>query len=69
MLEWIKKKEIHIKYLLFPLALIYWLIIFWRNVLYNYNFFITRKLPAQVISIGNVTTGGTGKIQTRFDYT
>ena len=61
MLEWIKKKEIHIKYLLFPLALIYWLIIFWRNVLYNYNFFITRKLPTQVISVGNVTTGGTGK--------
>ena len=61
MLEWIKQKELHIKYLLFPLALIYWLIVFWRNVLYNYNFFISRKLPCKVISVGNITTGGTGK--------
>ena len=61
MLEWIKREKNYIKYLLFPLAIIYRLIVFWRNVLYNYSFFISRKLPAKVISIGNITTGGTGK--------
>lgn len=61
MLEWIKNEKSHIKYLLFPLATIYRLIVFWRNVLYNHNFFISRKLPAKIISVGNITTGGTGK--------
>ena len=61
MLEWIKNEKSYIKYLLFPLAIIYRLIVFWRNVLYNYNFFISRKLPAKIISVGNITTGGTGK--------
>ena len=61
MLEWIKREKSYIKYLLFPLAIIYRLIVFWRNVLYNYNFFISRKLPAKIISVGNITTGGTGK--------
>ena len=61
MLEWIKNEKNYIKYLLFPLAIIYQLIVFWRNVLYNHNFFISRKLPAKIISVGNITTGGTGK--------
>ena len=61
MLEWIKNEKNYIKYLLFPLATIYRLIVFWRNVLYNHNFFISRKLPAKIISVGNITTGGTGK--------
>ena len=61
MLEWIKREKSYIKYLLFPLATIYRLIVFWRNVLYNHNFFISRKLPAKIISVGNITTGGTGK--------
>jgi len=25
------------------------------------GFFVTRKLPAKVISVGNITSGGTGK--------
>ena len=61
MLEWIKNEKNYIKHLLFPLATIYRLIVFWRNVLYNHNFFISRKLPAKIISVGNITTGGTGK--------
>ena len=50
-----------IKYLLFPLALFYWGIIFWRNFFYSAGFFISKKLPTKVISVGNITTGGTGK--------
>ena len=50
-----------IKYLLFPLALFYWGIIYWRNFFYSAGFFISKKLPTKVISVGNITTGGTGK--------
>ena len=56
----IKTKEFH-KYLLFPLALLYWGIIFWRNLFYNFNFFITHKIKSKVISVGNISLGGTGK--------
>ena len=50
-----------IKYLLFPLALFYWGVLYWRNLFYTTGFFISKKLPTKVISIGNITTGGTGK--------
>ena len=56
----IETKEFH-RYLLFPLALLYWGIIFWRNLFYNFNFFITHKIKSKVISIGNISLGGTGK--------
>jgi len=54
------RKEIH-AYLLFPLALFYWGLIYWRNLFYKYGFFVSRRLPCFVISIGNITAGGTGK--------
>jgi tetraacyldisaccharide 4'-kinase len=41
--------------------MLYWGILFWRNLFYNVGFFVSRKLPTKVISIGNITTGGTGK--------
>ena len=59
-LEW-NEKILKLRFVLFPLALFYWATIFWRNILYNYKFFVSRKLPAKIISIGNITTGGTGK--------
>jgi tetraacyldisaccharide 4'-kinase len=46
---------------LFPLSLFYWVIIFWRNIFYNLGIFVSYNLPCKVISIGNITTGGTGK--------
>lgn len=49
------------RYLLFPLALFYWGVIFWRNLFYKIGFFVSKKLPCTVISIGNLTVGGTGK--------
>ena len=49
------------KFFLFPLTLFYRATIFWRNILYNYKFFISRTLPTKIISVGNITSGGTGK--------
>jgi tetraacyldisaccharide 4'-kinase len=58
-LPWKKNKLI--KYILFPLALFYGGVIFLRNLFYSTKFFISKKLPTKVLSIGNITTGGTGK--------
>ena len=54
----------YLVYLLFPLALFYWGVVYWRNWFYRYGFFVSRHLPCQVISIGNITAGGTGKTPT-----
>ena len=58
---WKQPIEPKFRYALFPLALLYWGILFWRNLFYSMGFFVSRKLPTKVISIGNITTGGTGK--------
>ena len=51
----------HYRIFLFPLALFYWGVMFWRNVFYNIGIFVSHNLPCKVISIGNITSGGTGK--------
>ena len=51
----------HYRIILFPLALFYWGLMFWRNLFYNIGVFVSHSLPCKVISIGNITTGGTGK--------
>lgn len=53
--------ELRFRYSLFPLALFYWGVLFWRNLFYRIGFFVTRSLPCTVISVGNLTAGGTGK--------
>ena len=58
---WSKITETKIKFLFFPITLFYWGVIFWRNIFYNFSFFVSRKIPAKVISVGNITAGGTGK--------
>ena len=50
--------------ILFPFFLIYLLIIVIRNYLYDIKLFKFTQLPCKVISIGNITTGGTGKTPT-----
>ena len=51
----------HFRIFLFPLALFYWGVIFWRNIFYNLGIFVSYSLPCKVISVGNITVGGTGK--------
>ena len=46
---------------LLPIEVIYRLCVHLRSILYNMGFLTTRKLEAPVISVGNITIGGTGK--------
>lgn len=49
------------KLLLYPLSAIYGLIISIRNLMYDYKIFKSTEFEIPVISIGNITVGGTGK--------
>ncbi len=46
---------------LLPLAWIYGLILWARNLLFNYGILRSRKAPVKTLIIGNLTVGGTGK--------
>lgn len=46
---------------LLPLSIIYFVVIYLRNLIYDNNFIKPISFPAKIISIGNITTGGTGK--------
>jgi tetraacyldisaccharide 4'-kinase len=47
--------------LLFPIAIIYWLVTFVRNWLYDVDFFKSKSYNLPIIAIGNLSAGGTGK--------
>jgi len=50
-----------LRYLLFPLAILYDLITTIRNYLYDTGVFKSTSFELPVIAVGNLTTGGTGK--------
>ena len=49
------------KLILLPFSLIYGIITYVRNKLYDWNIFKSYSFQIPVISIGNLTVGGTGK--------
>ena len=54
-----KKNGLHI--LLFPLSLLYGLVIIVRNWLFNFEIIPSKSFNIPIISIGNLAVGGTGK--------
>ena len=47
--------------LLFPISLIYGLIVFLRNRLYDWGVFSSQSFATKTICVGNLSVGGTGK--------
>ena len=47
--------------LLYPLSLLYGFIVGFRNLLFDLNILRTQEFAIPIISIGNITVGGTGK--------
>lgn len=50
-----------LRFILIPLSILYSLIIFIRNVFYDKGIFKSYSVSIPVISVGNISTGGTGK--------
>lgn len=49
------------KVLLFPFSLLYGVVVYLRNRLYDWQLLKSVKFDLPVISVGNITVGGTGK--------
>jgi len=50
-----------IKIILYPLSILYGIVVYIRNALYDYKILRSTEFDIPVISIGNITVGGTGK--------
>ncbi len=50
-----------LRHILLPISLLYGLIMACRNILFNFGIFKSESYKTPVLSIGNITVGGTGK--------
>jgi tetraacyldisaccharide 4'-kinase len=56
-----KKLRIILAFLLFPLSIIYGILVFFRNKMYDQGILKSHAFKMPLISVGNITVGGTGK--------
>src|ERR1035437_7925145 len=50
-----------LRFLLFPVALLYGVLVFFRNLLYDLRILPVKEFETSIIVIGNLSVGGTGK--------
>lgn len=56
-----QSRKIKFNWFLFPIAIIYGIVVYIRNRLFEFNILKSKEFVLPVISVGNITVGGTGK--------
>ncbi|MBN1413765.1 MAG: tetraacyldisaccharide 4'-kinase [Bacteroidales bacterium] len=60
-MPFIRTNRLYFVFILFPLSLLYGIVVFFRNLLFDLGIIKSEHFPFPVISVGNLTIGGTGK--------
>ena len=55
------RQNLYLRILLFPLSISYGVLVHIRNVLFDLGIFKSQRFDVPIISVGNITAGGTGK--------
>jgi len=55
------KSNNYLRFIFYPLSLLYQIVLFVRKIIYKIHFLEIRSLPCKIISVGNITVGGSGK--------